>query len=141
MEILSKQSKLQRITLLTVLAYEAWGVITGGMLLITSPNGSSIKMPVEIMHGVFPNFLIPGLILHAMGLLTASALIAVWLRSKADWLLAGLALVGFIIWFAVEIAVLRELHWLHIMWGVPVLIGIWAALPLIPNSYQSLVSD
>jgi hypothetical protein len=55
------------------------------------------------------------------------------MRSKIDWLLAGLALVGFAIWFAVEISVLRQLHWLHIMWGIPVLIGIWSALPLIPK--------
>lgn len=129
----SSQTKLQRIILLTVLAYEAWGGITGGMLLMTSPDGSSMKMPVEMMHGVFSNFLVPGIILHSMGLLTAAALIAVWTRAKIDWLLAGLVLVGFTIWFAVEIAILGELHWLHIMWGVPVLVGIWAALPLIPR--------
>jgi len=133
MDRIPKQSKLQRIILLTVLAYEGWGGITGGILLMTSPDGSSMKMPVELMHGVFSDFLIPGIILHAMGLLTGAALIAVWTRSKTDWLLSGLALVGFAIWFAVEIAVLRELHWLHAIWGLPVLLGIWAALPLIPK--------
>lgn len=134
METNSKQSRIQRILLLTVLAYEAWGGITGGMLLMTSPDGASMKMPVEMLNGVFPNFLIPGIILHLMGLLTAAALIAVWSKAKFDWLLSGLALVGFTIWFAVEIAVLGQLHWLHIIWGVPVLIGIWAAWPLIPQS-------
>ena len=51
--------------------------------------------------------------------------------------MAGLALVGFAIWFAVEIAILREVHWLHIVWGTPVLVGIWAALPLIPEKTEN----
>jgi hypothetical protein len=55
------------------------------------------------------------------------------MKRHIDWILAGLALVGFAIWFGVEIFILRELHWLHVVWGVPVLVGIWAALPLIPN--------
>jgi hypothetical protein len=55
-------------------------------------------------------------------------------RGRYDWILSGLALVGFAIWFAVEIAILGQLHWLHIVWGTPVLVGIWAALPLIPES-------
>jgi hypothetical protein len=80
----SKQSKLQRILLLSVLAYEGWGGITGGILLIVSPDGRNMQMPVEIMYGVFPNFLIPGLILHGMGLLTAAALISRCLNCCLD---------------------------------------------------------
>jgi hypothetical protein len=49
-----------------------------------------------------------------------------------DWLLAGLALGGFAIWFLVEIAIVRELVWLHTMWGLPVALGLVAAAPLVP---------
>lgn len=90
-----------------------------------------MNIPVAGMHGAFPDFLVPGIILTGMGLLTSLAFFAVLLRRSIDWLLASMALGGFVIWFAVEIAILRELHWLHIVWGVPVLIGLWAALPLI----------
>jgi len=37
-----------------------------------------------------------------------------------------------LVWFLVEIAILRELHWLHAMWGLPVILGGIMALPLVP---------
>ncbi len=89
-----------------------------------------MNIPVKVMHESFPDFLIPGLILTGMGVLTLAAFIAVFLRRSIDRFIAGLALFGFTIWFAVEIAILRQLHWLHIIWGVPVLLGILGAIPL-----------
>lgn len=123
---------MRRIVLLAILALEGIGGILGGVLLIAAPDGRILKMQVEIMHGFFPNFLIPGFILMGMGILTSIAFIEVFRKSRIGWIMAGLALIGFAIWFTVEIIVLRELHWLHIVWGTPVLIGIWAALPLMP---------
>lgn len=71
--------------------------------------------------------------LTGMGIVNIVAFIAVLRKSVTAWIMAGVALVGYVIWFAVEITILRELHWLHIVWGTPVLVGIWAALPLIPG--------
>lgn len=122
---------MKRMILLFVLAYEGFGGVLGGLLLVTAPDGHLMDMPINIMHGVFPNFLIPGFILTGMGLLTVAAFIEVIRKGSNDWLMSGLALVGFAIWFTVEIIILQELHWLHIMWGIPVLVGIWAALPLL----------
>lgn len=126
--------KWQRIVLLIILAYESWGGITGGTLLAFAPDGHVMKMPTDIMNGVFPDFLIPGLILMAMGYLTIAAFFFVLLKNKLDWLFASLALGGYIIWFAVEIIILQELHWLHIMWGMPVVMGFLLTLPMIPAS-------
>jgi hypothetical protein len=56
---------------------------------------------------------------------------AVGESNPADWLLAGLALGGFTVWFLVEIAVLGQVLWIHAMWGLPVLLGFVMALPLI----------
>ncbi len=134
--ITNQQSKWQRIILLTVLAYEGLGGLLGGLLLVTSPDGRFMDMPVSILNGSFPDFFIPGLILSGMGLLTTISFVMVFRKNNYDWLSAGLALVGYTIWFTVEIAILKQLHWLHIMWGVPVLIGIWAALPLIPKTFN-----
>ncbi|MDP4199767.1 MAG: DUF998 domain-containing protein [Bacteroidota bacterium] len=132
------QSKWQRITLVSVLGYEALGCLVGGSFLVAAPEGSLMDMPVSIMHGTFPDFLIPGMILFALGLLNAAAFFAVFRRSHADWLMAGLALGGLTIWFWVEIAILLELHWLHAMWGLPVLLGGLVAIPLLPDREETL---
>lgn len=123
---------MRRKILLFILATEGIGGILGGVLLVMAPDGRLMKMPPEMMNGVFPDFLIPGTILTTMGIITTTAFIAVFKKSKIDWIMAYIALVGFTIWFAVEIAILRELHPLHIIWGTPVLVGLWAAIPLIP---------
>lgn len=131
-----RQPTWQRIVLLIVLAFEGLGGLSGGGLLVAAPDGRLMNMPVGIMHGFFPDFLIPGLILIGMGLLNVAAFVAVWRRTRLDWLVAGLALGGFTIWFLVEIAVLGQLVWLHAMWGLPVLLGGVMALPLLPSGAQ-----
>ncbi|TCZ66934.1 DUF998 domain-containing protein [Flaviaesturariibacter aridisoli] len=129
----SSQSKGERTALLTVLAYEGLGALLGGALLVAAPDGRLMDMPVAMMRGVFPDFRVPGLILFALGLLSTAAFGAVWRRGRADWLLSALALGGLLVWFWVEIAILQQLHWLHAMWGLPVLLGVETALPLLPN--------
>ncbi len=52
--------QLRRIILLIVLGYEAAGCLLGGSLLVIAPDGRFMNMPVGIMHGVFPDFFIPG---------------------------------------------------------------------------------
>jgi hypothetical protein len=123
----------QRMILLSVLAYEGAGSLLGGGLLIAAPDGSLMDMPVSIMHGSFRDFLIPGIILSGLGLLNAAAFIAALRKSSAGWIMAGLALGGMAVWFWVEIAVLLELHWLHAMWGLPVITGGLTTLSLIPR--------
>jgi hypothetical protein len=125
------QPKWQRIILLFILGYEAAGCLLGGVLLVVAPDGRLMDMPVEIMHGVFGNFLIPGIILFGLGILNTVTFVAVLGRKPSDWLMSCLALGGLFIWFVVEIIILRELHWLHLMWGVPVLLGLVMAIPLI----------
>ena len=121
----------QRIILLTVLAYEGVGGMLGGILLMLAPDGHLMQMPVHIMHGVFPDFLIPGIILLGLGILNAFAFMYVLRKKDNDWLMACIANGGFFFWFVVEIIILHELHWLHLMWGLPVLIGWIMTMPLI----------
>jgi len=127
-----RQRLWQRITLLTVLGYEGLGALVGGALLVAKPDGRSMAIPVRVMHGTFRDFLIPGAILFSLGLLNVTAFFSVQRRSRADWLAASLALGGMAVWFFVEIVILRELHWLHAMWGLPVIVGGVAAVPLLP---------
>jgi hypothetical protein len=126
------QRTWQRVTLLTVLGYEGLGSLAGGAMLVARPDGRLMDMPVGLMHGTFADFLIPGIILFGLGALNVAAFFAVLRRSRVDWLWASLALGGLAVWFFVEIVILNELHWLHVMWGFPVILGGLVAVPLLP---------
>lgn len=125
-------SKWQRIILLFILAYEGWGGFTGGTLLTFGPDGHMMKMPTSMLHGYFPDFLIPGIILTAMGILTTAAFFALLFKQRSAWLLSLLSMGGYIIWFLVEILLVGT-HWLQIMWGVPVLVGFLLTIPMLPK--------
>ncbi len=133
-----RQPRWQRIILLSVLGYEAAGCLLGGSFLIAAPDGRLMAMPVDIMHGAFRDFLVPGIILFALGILNTAAFISVLRRSRTDWFLAGLAMGGLAAWFWVEIAILQGLHWLHAMWGLPVIAGGLAVIPLLPSRETTL---
>jgi hypothetical protein len=137
----SGQPKWQRIILLFVLAYEGAGALLGGTLLIVAPDGRLMDMPVEIIHGSFSDFLIPGLILFTLGILNTVAFFAVLRKARFDWIMAVTALAAMIGWFWIEIAILLQLHWLHAMWGLPVLVGAVVVLPFIPatNKHRALL--
>jgi hypothetical protein len=98
-----------------------------------------MDMPVEIMHGTFKDFLIPGIILFGLGLLNAVAFVAVLRRTHNDWFMAYLALGALLGWFWIEIAILLDVHWLHAMWGLPVVLGAVVAIPLIPDWHTAIV--
>src|SRR6187551_1280195 len=100
------QQKWQRIILLVVLGYEAAGCLLGGIFLIVAPDGSLMDMPVEIMHNVFRDFLIPAIIFLGLGILNIAAFVSVFRRMSADWFMSGLALGGLLVWFVVEIIIL-----------------------------------
>lgn len=125
------QLRWPRAILLVILGYEAVGAVFGGVMLIAATDGRLMQMPVEIMHGAFRDFLIPGVVLLGLGVLGVFSFFSVFRKSSNDWLMAGLSLGGFVIWFVVEIIILRELHWLHGMWGLPVLWGWVVFIPLI----------
>ena len=126
------QPKWQRMILLIVLGYEAAGCLLGGGLLVAAPDGKLMRMPVEMMYGTFSDFMIPGIILIGLGILTTIAFIAVLRKVTLAWFMALLSLGGLFIWFWVEIAIIEELHWLHAMWGLPVILGALMAIPLVP---------
>ena len=127
------QPRWQRVILLIVLGYEAAGCLLGGCLLVAAPDGRLMQMPVSMMRGAFPDFFVPGIILAGLGILNAIAFITVVRRNPFAWVMAGLALGGLTVWFWVEVAILQALHWLLAMWGLPVVAGIVAAIPLVPR--------
>lgn len=133
------QPRWQRITLLSVLGYETAGALSGGLLLALAPDGRLMDMPVEIMHGFFKDFLMPGFMLIGLGILNAAAFITVLLKNRNGWILSSMALGGLVIWFTVEIIILQEFHWLHAMWGFPVIVGCMMIISLIPCSRKTRI--
>lgn len=125
-----RQHGWQRLILLCILGYEAAGCLLGGSLLVAKPDGRLMDMPVDIMHGVFRDFLIPGIILFGLGILITATFVTVFRRKPSDRIMASLSLGGLLIWFWIEIAILQRLHWLHAMWGLPVVLGTLVAVPL-----------
>jgi hypothetical protein len=132
-QVTAKPGKWNRYILLVVLAYEALGCLLGAGLLIGAPDGSMMDMPVSIMQGTFDDFLIPGFVLFGLGILNASAFIAVLRRTTNAWMVAAFAIGGLAIWFWVEIAILQQLHWLHAMWGLPVILGGQMIILILPS--------
>lgn len=134
-----------RIILLFVLCFEGLGGLVGGSFLVAKPNGEMMKMPVQLMHGIFKDFLVPGIILFAMGTVSLFAFFRILRKKQDDWLWGCIGLCGWYIWFVVEIIILQELHWLHLMWGVPVLLGVITAIPLVvsrnntPTMFKALL--
>jgi len=125
-----------RIVLLVITAYEALGCLAGGTMLVAQPDGSLMRMPVSIMHHAFESFFWPGALLFCLGLLNSFAFIAVLRKRSSAWFLSSMAMGGLAIWFWIEIAILLELHWLHAMWGLPVLAGAVAAAALLPGKVR-----
>ncbi len=121
-----------RFLVLVVLAYEAAGCLAGGALLLASPNGRPLHMPVDLMHDVFGDYLIPGAILFLLGVLNSIAFVRSVMKSAGYQYLELIALVCLLGWFWIEIAVIRQLHWLHIMWAGPVVFAFAAALANYP---------
>jgi len=93
-------------------------------------------MTIEILHGFFRRFLIPGFILLGSGIPTTSAFIDVLRRMRINWLLYSLALDGIAIWFIVKTAILQEFHWLHALRGLPVITGCLVVLHLIFTCFK-----
>ncbi|MDX1585615.1 MAG: hypothetical protein R3222_02680 [Balneolaceae bacterium] len=91
--------------LLVLLLFQALSGLTGGILLVSAPSGSTLHMPPGLLDGSpFENFFIPGLILLLLlGLLPVAVTLAVWkkYRLARTWsFLTGLIL---IIWISVQI--------------------------------------
>ena len=129
------QPKWQRIILLTVQP-------TSSRLLIGwQLPGCSARWQTDGHAGrhharVFSDFLIPGIILFGLGILNTAAFVTVLRKAHSEGIMAALALGGLGIWFSVEIIILQELHWLHAMWGLPVVVGGLMAIQLIPSRYS-----
>jgi len=109
------------LALIVVQVFQAIGALGGGAVLIASPEGGIIKMPLSNLDGSpFKDFLIPGIILFVV--LGIGPLAAAWVlirqpRSAAlarvnpfrheywGWTLSGVIGAGLVIWIVVEVLI------------------------------------
>ncbi len=100
---------------LIVLAVLALGALGGAAFLVTSPDGSAMQWNVSMLAGSpFPDFLVPGLILGGLFGFGSLAVVAMGLaRLRVAPFLAFAIGCGQMIWISVELAIIKELSFLH----------------------------
>ncbi len=106
------------------------GAIAGGYALVARPDGSVMQFDVGLLAGTpFADFLIPGLILG--GLFGFGSFIVAGMglaRMRIAPFLAFAIGCGQMIWIVVELAIIKELSFLHpTFFGVGLLIAATAA--------------
>jgi len=114
---------MTRLTAIILLFFNGISAVFGGGALMNDPSGSVIKLPTEILkNSPFPNFFVPGLILFVvlgLGSLFTSILVILKIRGYPFLtIFMGFALS---IWISVQMLMIRDVHYLHIIYG---LIGI-----------------
>lgn len=112
--------------------------LLGGIMLIIDPTGGALSLPLSYLAGSpFRDYLVPGIILFGVfGIGSGVVLYGVLRWRPWAWVGAvGLGL-GQIVWIAVEMWIIGELHPLHIIYG-----GLGLALvglALLPSAREAL---
>lgn len=109
----------------------AVGAIPAGLLMITSPSGALVHMPVSMLdRSPFPDFFWPGVILTIANGVVPLAVVWAALRRFA-WAPLGHIAVGVVLvgWILVEVAMLRSfeaLHGAYLVLGVVIVgLAVW----------------
>ena len=108
---------LYNILVSLLLVFNGVGALIGGWLLITQPDGSALKLSLDLLeHTPFHDFLIPGIILFVVnGLFSLYVLKAFIQDYKSAYrliLAQGILLCG---WLLVQIILIRVIHPLHFL--------------------------
>lgn len=143
----------KRNSLIALLAFLGLGAIGGGAILIISPNGKLIGMPVSILdYSPFKSFLIPGIILLSILGIAPMLLIIALLKQPASrlaeqfnffgdmhwsWTFSiyiAFALIG---WLQIQMMILSSVSWLHTFYMLLAVAIIFVALlPQIRRHYK-----
>jgi len=146
---------VSRTILLILLGLLGVGAIGGGGVLIISPSGSLIGMPLSILdHSPFTSFLIPGILLFVVLGISPCLLVLALLRKPDSKIAERLNLFGdmhwswsftiyiafaLIIWIHAQTIFLQAVHWLHtlyIVWALVILLV--ALLPKVRGEYRKV---
>ena len=147
-----KQSTVRNI-LIYLLAFLSIGALFGGGILIISPSGKLIGMPLSMLsNSPFNNFLMPGIILFfVFGVFPIWVIYALIYKPESkfterinffndmhwSWSLSIYIALALIIWIQVEMAFLNAVSWLHTFYMLFAICIIFVALlPKVRNLYK-----
>jgi len=152
-ENLTKIKKTRNLFLI-VIGYLALGAIGGSIVLIISPTGEMLGLPISEFKNIpFSSFLIPGIILFSvLGLIPLLLIIALLKKPESKlaekfnvfndmhWSWTYCIYIAFILigWIHVQLIFLQaSVHWLHTFYlFYAILIIIIALLPQVRNLYK-----
>jgi hypothetical protein len=126
-----------------MLSFLGVSAIGGGIPMILHPEGSPMFLPLDMLrYSPFHSFLIPGIVL-----LVANGLLSLWVlwlvlrhhRRYGLWVaFQGWVLLG---WLLVECWMLREVMWLHYLYGVVALVLVVCGFLLFRRSVRGPVAQ
>jgi hypothetical protein len=148
-----KLSKFLSGLLIFLLGFLSLSAIVGGVMLILSPQGSGIEMPVELLHNSpFKNFLVPGIILLVtFGLIPIYIIYALIKMPESRfmqklnllhdyhfaWTFAVYIGFGQIIWINIQTLIMNSVVVIHTFYSsLGILIVCIALLPEIRRKYK-----
>jgi hypothetical protein len=120
--------KSAHILAVLILIFSGVSACFGGWMLITSPDGSSLGMTVNLLeHSPFTNFLIPGIVLFTViglfSLVSAYLIVRQITRYSFLIILMGLILIGWIVIQAIMIQTVNYLHVIFIAAGLLLIVS------------------
>jgi len=121
---LYKQKKV-RLLLFILVAFIATTSTLSGLLMISSPDGAILNLPLSLLEGTpFKNFLVPGILLTTVvGSVNLYAIFGQMQRrpNRYNWSMAGgIMITG---WIVAQILLIQTAHWLHFLYlGIGLLI-------------------
>jgi hypothetical protein len=139
--------------LLILLAFLGLGAMGGGGVLIISPGGKMMGMPLSMLDtSPFSNFLVPGILLFLFLGLIPGLLVFALLRKPEykfaeqlnlfkdmhwAWTYSMYVAFALIIWIQLEMVFLGAVHWLHTFYMFYAIVLICVALlPSVRNLYK-----
>jgi len=139
--------------LLFLLAFLGLGAIGGGGVLIFSPSGEWMGMPLSMLeYSPFGSFLVPGIILFSvLGVTTCLLIFALIKKPKWRfpelfnffrdmhwaWTFTIYVVFVLIIWIQTEMIILKDVHWAHTLYMFIAMIILFVTLlPQIRSLYK-----
>ena len=102
------------------------GALAGGVALVARPDGSVMQFDVSLLDGSpFADFMIPGLILGGVfGIGSLATALLGFSRSRTAPFLAFAIGLGQMIWIVIQLAIIKEVSFLHpTMFGIGLVIA------------------
>jgi hypothetical protein len=138
--------------LIFLLGFLAIGAIFGGGVLIISPNGELLRMPISNLGiSPFKDFLIPGIILFiVLGIIPGVLILALLRKPECRlcekvnffkdmhwaWTFCIYVAFALIIWIQVEMIFLQTVFWVHTFYiGYSIVMIFVTLLPQVRNLY------